>query len=154
MLDGPSQLPSTLHESLLACDREIYPNIHTILRIGCTVPVTTCENEQLISRLRILKTYLRCTMGQEWLTCKHLRFTLLKIIEWTINCFISALALMQIHRDKLKYWESFLLHNPAGWRCSSFAMSDFHLFKYILQKLSFLCTILFLSSIIYDCKFD
>jgi hypothetical protein len=48
------------------------------LRISAVFPVTNCECERSICTLRLLKTYLRSTMGQGRLTC---------------------LALMYIHRD-------------------------------------------------------
>ena len=34
----------------------------------CTIPVTSCECERSVSVLLCLKTYLRSTMGQEWLS--------------------------------------------------------------------------------------
>ena len=39
-----------------------------LLRIICTLPVTSCECERSISVLRRLKSYLRSTMGQERLS--------------------------------------------------------------------------------------
>ena len=68
--------PFTLQSALKECDKEYYPNIHALLRIACTLPVTSCENERANSVLKNLKTYLRNTMGQERM---------------------SALALMKIH---------------------------------------------------------
>lgn len=68
--------PSTLQSALLNCDPDYFPNIHTLLRIVCTLPVTSCENERANSVLKNLKTYLRNSMGEERM---------------------SALALMKIH---------------------------------------------------------
>jgi len=68
--------PATLQAALKACDKDFFPNVHTFLRIACTVPVTACENERANSSLKLLKTYLRGSMGQERL---------------------SSLALMHIH---------------------------------------------------------
>ncbi|KAL8584947.1 hypothetical protein ACOMHN_043583 [Nucella lapillus] len=39
-----------------------YPNLHKLLQLVCTLPITTSECERSISRLRTLKTYLRSTM--------------------------------------------------------------------------------------------
>ena len=60
-------LPSTLQQALAAGADEQYtysPNVNTLLRITCTLPITTCSCERSISGLRRLKTYLRSTMGQ------------------------------------------------------------------------------------------
>ena len=46
----------------------MFPNTSILLRLICTLPVTSCECERSISVLRRLKTYLRTTMGQERLT--------------------------------------------------------------------------------------
>ena len=70
--------PGTIELTLAECDERFYPNIKTILRICGCFPVTSCECERSISILRLLKTYLRSTMGQERL---------------------CGLALMYIHRD-------------------------------------------------------
>ena len=46
----------------------MFPNIHRLLRLICTLPVTSCECERSISVLRCLKPYIRSSMGQERLT--------------------------------------------------------------------------------------
>ena len=70
--------PESLRATLQKCDSSSYPNIHTLLRLGSTLPVTSCENERVNSTLKNLKTYLRSTMSEERL---------------------SALALMHVHYD-------------------------------------------------------
>ena len=55
-----------------------FPAIHKLLKILATIPITTCQCEKCISRLRIRKTYTRSTMTKERL---------------------SGLALLSIHRD-------------------------------------------------------
>ena len=65
MKDHVGELPSKPKESLVHCDYNYFPNIHTLLRIICTLPVTSCFCERSISGLKRLKTYLRSTMGQE-----------------------------------------------------------------------------------------
>ena len=70
-------LPKTAMATLQACRKELYPNIHTLLRIVCTLPVTSCECERSFSSLRRLKTFSRSTMGEGRL---------------------NSLALMYIHR--------------------------------------------------------
>ena len=68
--------PFPLQSALKECDKEYFPNIYALLRIACTLPVTSCENERANSVLTNLKMYLRSTMGQEGM---------------------SALVLMKIH---------------------------------------------------------
>ena len=46
----------------------MFPNIHILLHLVCTLPVTSIECERSTSVLRRLKTYLRSTMGQERMT--------------------------------------------------------------------------------------
>ncbi|XP_053381948.1 52 kDa repressor of the inhibitor of the protein kinase-like [Mercenaria mercenaria] len=57
---------------------QLYPNIHVVLKILLTMPVSTASAERSFSSLRRLKTYLRNTMTEERLT---------------------GLALMHIHRN-------------------------------------------------------
>ena len=58
-------LPGTAVQALKACNERDYPNLKVILRILCTLPVTSCECERSFSLLRRLKTYLRSTMTEE-----------------------------------------------------------------------------------------
>ena len=60
------------------CDPDVFPNIHTLLRIACSLPVTSADNERSKNVLKRFKSYLRSTMG---------------------SARLSALALMQIHRS-------------------------------------------------------
>jgi len=41
---------------------EAFPEIHKLLRILMTVPVTTAQAERSFSKLRVVKTYLRSRM--------------------------------------------------------------------------------------------
>jgi hypothetical protein len=59
--DYPTSLTSTLQETPFT----FYPNIHTMLRVSATLPVSSCECERSFSRMKLLKTYLRSTMGQD-----------------------------------------------------------------------------------------
>ena len=60
-----ADLPTSAAQTLTACDREFFPNIHTLIRILCTLPITSAECERSFSTLRRLKTYLRSTMSSE-----------------------------------------------------------------------------------------
>ena len=50
--------PNTPSKALVYATESMFPNIHHVLRVMCTVPVTSCECERSISVLRRLKTYL------------------------------------------------------------------------------------------------
>ena len=63
-----SRLPDTPSKSLEHADESMFPNIHILLRLICTLPVTSSECERSISVLHRLKTYLRSTMGQDKMT--------------------------------------------------------------------------------------
>lgn len=63
---------------LVTIDGNFFPNIEQLLKIACTLPVTSVECERSISRLRHHKTYLRSTMQEARL---------------------NGLAMMYIHRD-------------------------------------------------------
>lgn len=69
-------MPGTPAEALVSCNKDLYPNIYTLLKIICTLPLTTSTCERSISVIRRLKTYLRATMDQRRM---------------------SSLALMHIH---------------------------------------------------------
>ena len=56
--------PSTIASSLKSCDHDMYPNLHVLLRICATIPVTSCECERSGNVLKRLHTYLRASMGK------------------------------------------------------------------------------------------
>lgn len=61
-----------------------YPNLDTALRIFLTLPVTTATCERSFSKLKLVKTYLRSSIGQE-------RLANLTIISVERNRFASGL---------------------------------------------------------------
>ena len=68
----------------------MFPNIHILLRLICTLPVTSSECECSISVLRHLKTYLRTTMGQERMTglaFLHIKYGMELNLDDIINNF-------------------------------------------------------------------
>ena len=50
--------------ALSSCDSDSFPNIHCILVIACTLPITSDEVEQPIPLLRRIKTYTRFTLTE------------------------------------------------------------------------------------------
>lgn len=47
---------------------DIYPNLSIALRLLLTLPVTVASGERSFSALKRLKTYLRSTVSQDWLS--------------------------------------------------------------------------------------
>ena len=45
--------------------KSLCPEVHTLLKLRMTVPVTTATAERTFSTMRRIKTYLRSTMTQE-----------------------------------------------------------------------------------------
>ncbi|XP_019643005.1 PREDICTED: 52 kDa repressor of the inhibitor of the protein kinase-like [Branchiostoma belcheri] len=77
--DPPESRPASPAEAIKRCDNTMFPNISVLLKIACTLPVTSCECERSASALRRLNNYMRASMGKQRL---------------------SNLALMHIHYDK------------------------------------------------------
>ena len=73
---SPEERPDSLGTALQQCDVERFPNIFRLLKIGCTLPITSCTCERSFSTLRRLRNWLRSSMG-----CTRL----------------SSLALMNVH---------------------------------------------------------
>ena len=75
--------PNTLAKAIKICDKIQYPNIFELLKIRCTLPVTSSECERSFSAMRRLRTWLRANMTTERL---------------------GSLAIMNIHyNEKIEY---------------------------------------------------
>lgn len=72
--------PSSLASAIKMCDEKRYPNLFVLLKLGCTLPVTSCECERSFSTIRRLRTWLRSSTTTERL---------------------SSLAIMNIHREQI-----------------------------------------------------
>ena len=59
------ELLTFIHKKYL---EELCPNLWIALRIACTLPVTVASAERSFSKLKLIKTYLRSSMGQDRLT--------------------------------------------------------------------------------------
>lgn len=53
----------------------MFPNIHTLLKIVCNIPVSSCECERGGRMLRRLHNHMRCSMITERLTSLALMHT-------------------------------------------------------------------------------
>lgn len=51
-------------QALEICDQEFYPNIYMLIKIFCTLPVSTTTPERSFSNLKRIKTYLRNSMHE------------------------------------------------------------------------------------------
>ena len=90
-------IPETALDALSVCRRDFYPNIHILLRITATLPVTTAERS--FSTLKCLKTYLRSTIDQVRLT---------------------VLALLHVHREVLVSVDKVIDQFASSNRCLDF----------------------------------
>jgi len=59
------ELPSNLLLALGACDEDAFPNIHRLLLIACTLPISSAEAERSFSLMKRIKTCTRSTMSEE-----------------------------------------------------------------------------------------
>ena len=59
------ELPNNLLLALGACDEDTFPNIHRLLLIACTLPISSAEAERSFSLMKRIKTCTRSTMSEE-----------------------------------------------------------------------------------------
>lgn len=71
--------PQKLVDAYKACTSLQFPNIHILLQIALTLPITLCESERSFSQLKLVKTLRRSLMS---------------------GSRLSGLALTKIHRDR------------------------------------------------------
>ena len=68
----------------------MFPNIQILLRLICTLPVTSSECEHSITVLCRLKMNLRSTMGQERMTRiahMHIKYGMEQNLDDIVNIF-------------------------------------------------------------------
>lgn len=64
MLKQNKECPNHGLEALRQCKQELFPNIHQLLLILCTLLVSTATPERTFSCLNRIKSYLRSTMSE------------------------------------------------------------------------------------------
>ena len=99
-----SSLPN-LAECLEHADEDIFPYIRTMLRIGCTLPVGSCEAERSFSCLRRVKTYLRNKMGEDRL----FGLTLMNM-NHGMEIDLETVCQIFIERNKRKMFSRYILY--------------------------------------------
>lgn len=72
-------VPDTRIVALKECSVLSYPNLHALLILALTLPITSCESERSFSQLKLIKTARRSTMSESRL---------------------SSLALMKLNRER------------------------------------------------------
>ena len=70
-----SDVSSKMVDALQACEISVFPNIHVLLWLALTIPITSCESERSVSQLKLVKSSHRSTMTSERLS----GLTLMKI---------------------------------------------------------------------------
>ena len=58
-----SNSPAKLIDLYKACDITSFPNIHSLLQLALTIPITSCECERSFSQLKLIKTAHRSTIS-------------------------------------------------------------------------------------------
>ena len=99
----------TAQETLKATTKTMWPILHELLVVVCTMQITTVECERLISGLRRLKTYLRSTMGQVRLSSLaliHSHYSIDIDNDAVISMFMRMFPRKIICRDVLEDEES------------------------------------------------
>ena len=83
-------LPLSPSAAIKECDADLYPNLHVLLQIACTIPVTSCECERSASVLRRLNNYTRSCMGKERLAnlaLLHIHYEQIIDVELVVDTF-------------------------------------------------------------------
>ena len=83
-----SHPPDKIQEVLKLTNSDHFPQLHLLLHLVSTFPVTSCETERSVSKLKHLKNYLRSSMGQERMGILALTFTHITtwILAWKKYC--------------------------------------------------------------------
>jgi len=96
-----SEKCNIITKALVAADRDMFPNIHILLKIAAMQPVTSCEWEQSISKLRLLKS-VRSTMTQGKLNGLSL-LSIHKDLNLDLERLLDKFARMHLWRLKVLY---------------------------------------------------
>jgi hypothetical protein len=104
-----SELPMILVDVFQACSSLQFPNIHVLLYIALTLPITSYESEWSFSQLKLIKTTLRSTMSEGRLSGLSLmKINLQKCNEMTqsqtkMNKLVDLYAQTHSRRMKLSF---------------------------------------------------
>ncbi|KAL0162330.1 hypothetical protein M9458_041726 [Cirrhinus mrigala] len=82
--------PTSCAAAIKECDVLIYPNVFKLLKIACTLPVTSYECERSNSTLRRLNTFMRSSMGEDRLSSLaliHTHYDMAVNLDEAVNIF-------------------------------------------------------------------
>ena len=99
--ENSESTPTTIQSTVLAADRTTFPNIFTSLAILAVMPITSSECERSASASRLLKSYLRSTIGESRLTglaLLHVHYDL----AVDVNEIVDMFALKHPRKMRLK----------------------------------------------------
>lgn len=68
VVESSKARPVSLLTALEICDKQLFSNICTVLRISVTISITTASGERSFSTLKKLKSYLMSNMSTERLS--------------------------------------------------------------------------------------
>lgn len=91
------KIPINVMTALKVCQFYLFPNMHILLKILCTIPFTTATVERSFPTLRRLKTYIRNQYGNASLTGLAL-MTIHWNIKLNINEIVSNFMKKQIEK--------------------------------------------------------
>ena len=79
-----NELPRKLVDVYKACDYLNFLNVHILLQLALTLPITSCESERSFSQLKLVKTSRRLTMTADRLS----GLAIMKIIRQYVKNFL------------------------------------------------------------------
>lgn len=92
--------PTSPATAIKDCDQSTFPNISVLLKIACTIPVTSCECERSASVLRRLNNYMRASMGKNRLShlaLLHIHYNEAVDLDKVVDCYA------QLHPRRLEF---------------------------------------------------
>uniref|UniRef100_A0A1X7TK21 HAT C-terminal dimerisation domain-containing protein n=1 Tax=Amphimedon queenslandica TaxID=400682 RepID=A0A1X7TK21_AMPQE len=90
--------PNKLVDALKSCSSFQFSNLHTLLRIALTLPITSRESERSFSQLNLLKTARRSTMSDTKLSS----LAIVKVNRDCCNNLTTPMKLKQLVEDFTK----------------------------------------------------
>ena len=95
------ELPSNLLLALGACDVDAFPNIHCLLLIACTQPISSAEAERSFSLMKRIKTRTRSTMSEE-----HFSDVAVIAMHYPERFKVDEIceAFVKVHHRRLRCW--------------------------------------------------
>ena len=104
-----SDIPHKLVDALHSCSELQFPNLHVLLQVALTLPITSCESERSFSQLKLIKTSHRSTMtnnrlsGLALMKINRNRCNELLLSEEKIKCIVKSFAQLHPRRMKLPF---------------------------------------------------